>query len=188
MTDLARYEVSLSGSALVGPGVSVFYADVSATGVVAALRTFYSSISDELGQGLTVSYPSGGDIISDVSGAVVGAWTGSAVSPTGGNISDAPVMGVGARVEWLTSGIHAGRHVRGRTFIVTLAKTRFEGPGMLTAGCVNPLQAAASALVSAVDLKIWSRPKTSTSNDGTSTIVTGSLVPDQVSWLRSRRT
>lgn len=188
MTDLARYEISLTGSALVGPGVSVFYAPVDQAGVTAALRQFYTSIADELGMGLTVSYPSGGDIISDATGAIVGAWTGTALSPTGGNISDAPVMGVGARVEWLTSGVHAGRRVRGRTFLVPLAKSRFEGPGMLTSGCVNTLKAAADALVAAVDLRIWSRPSATAPGSGTSTIVTSALVPDQVSWLRSRRT
>lgn len=188
MANLQRIEVSLGGSALVGPGVSIFYADEAATGVTAALKTFYSSISDELGQGLAVNYPSSGDIIDSGTGAIVGTWTDTPQSPTGGNLSDAPVMGVGARVEWITGVVLNGRRVRGRTFIVPLAKSRFEGPGMLTSGCVSTLQSAASALVAATDLRIWSRPGPTPGAMGGSALVVSAAVPDQVSWLRSRRT
>lgn len=186
MTDLRRYEVSFGGSAVVGPGVSVFYSDSPSAGVAAALRTFYNSISDELGQGLSVNYPSSGDVIDDATGTVVGAWTESPQSATGGNISDGPVMGVGARIEWLTGFIADGRAIRGRTFIVPLARSRFDGAGMLTPACVTTLQAAANALIASTDLRIWRRPKTG--RPGTSATVTSALVPDQVSWLRSRRT
>ena len=97
-------------------------------------------------------------------------------------------MGVGARVEWITGVVFNGRRVRGRTFLVPLAKSRFEGPGMLTSGCVSVLQAAASALVSATDLRIWSRPSGAPGALGGSALVSAAVVPDQVSWLRSRRT
>lgn len=186
MTDLRRYEVVFTGSALVGPGMSVFYSDSPSAGVTAALRTFYSSISDELGSGITVNYPSGGDVIDDATGTVVGAWTDSPVAATGGNLSDAPVMGVGARVEWLTGIVSSGRAIRGRTFIVPLAKSRYEGPGMLVPGCVAALQSAANALIASTDLRIWRRP--TATRAGTSATVASALVPDQVSWLRSRRT
>ena len=188
MPNLNRYVVQLGGSALVGPGVSVFYSNDQDTGVTAALRTFYSSISDELGKGLTVNYPSSGDVIAEETGEIVGSWTGTPQAPTGGNLTDDPVMGVGARVEWITGGVHRGRRVRGRTFLVPLAKSRFEGPGMLTASCVTALQTAANTLVANTDLRIWSRPTSTAPASGLSFLVTTSRVPDAVSWLRSRRT
>jgi len=98
------------------------------------------------------------------------------------------VEGVGARIKWQTSGIRGGRRVRGSTFLVPLGVQHFDSAGKIDAAAVSLADVEAAAFVSATtpNLRIWSRPNGGP--NGQSNEVTGGAMPDQVSWLRSRRT
>lgn len=188
MTNLLRVRAELSGAAVTGPSVSTFYGDATQTGFPAAVRAFYAALAGDLPNGLTVAVDSAGDIILDTNGSLVGTWSEASGAVVGGTDNNGWVQGVGARVRWNTTAVRTRRRVRGTTFVVPIGKDMFTSAGMIddamiarwiTAG--NTLRAAASGA-----MRVWSRPHKGAA-DGSSHEVTGVLVPDQVSWLRSRR-
>lgn len=138
--------------------------------------------------GITWSIPDNGDTIEDTNGELVGTWsTGSAVAPTSTGGS-AWVMGVGSRIKWLTPAIFRGRKVVGSTFMVPLDRTQFTSAGAIDDAGRATLQTAGNALIANANnnLFVWSRNHPDQS-DGDSFEVSSCTVPDQVSWLRSRR-
>lgn len=188
MATLSRIRVALTGSAVVGPSVSTFYAEGSVSTAVSALRSFYDSIKTALPTGLNVQVANSGDDIDDAAGTLIGTWSSSpAPALVTGTGSGQWAEGVGARVVWNTSGIYRGRRVRGSTFIVPLVSAAFEGGGGLVAATQAQIQSAATALIAAAPtLVIYSR--TTGGTPGESNAIQSATVPDQVSWLRSRRT
>jgi hypothetical protein len=82
-----------------------------------------------------------------------------------------------------------GRRVRGSTFLTGLTGDSFDGSGGVTTARINTITTAANVLRSNVPtLRILSPATSVAAADGHSSPVTGSTVPDKVSWLRSRRT
>jgi len=186
-----RIRVTWSGGALVGPGVSTFYAKtMSSDALLTAIKDFYTAIVMQVPTGVQWNVLSSGDIINESDGTLAGSWS---FPGAGGTVSsgfaETFVNGVGARVKWRTNGIHNGRRVTGSTFIVPIPISKYEGGGNLVANIVNTLQSAGDALVAASggDMVIWSKPAKGGS-DGESSVVTSCQAPDLVSWLRSRRT
>lgn len=104
------------------------------------------------------------------------AWTGAVTG-----LYSAPS---GAVINWQTPGIHAGRRVRGRTFVVPLGGTQYDSSGTLLAGAVTGINAAATAL-NASTLGVWARPRPGV--PGAIYNTTGNSVPDKACVLRSRR-
>jgi hypothetical protein len=98
--------------------------------------------------------------------------------------------GVGCRQRWLTAGITRGRRVRGSTFLVPLGQNLYDGTGSIADATVTALATAANTLRAADSgsMRIYSRPTSAANADGVAHAVTGSDLPDRVSWLRSRRT
>ena len=188
MTNMARFDVTWTGGSVVGPGLSTFWLDPSTLGVGADIRDFFVSCAPYIATGVSWSFPSSGDLVDDGTGDITGTWTSSALAPVNA-AGAAPVMGVGARVEWLTGAVYNGRRRRGRTFLVPASSAEIVGQGMLSDNFVNNVGAAASTLVTAAagSLMIWTRPTTA-HPVGAAHAVTSGYVPDQVSWLRSRRT
>lgn len=95
--------------------------------------------------------------------------------------------GVGARVRWLTDAIVNGRRLYGSTYIVPMTSNWYDGDGTIAAEALTVLQAFASNLeggggVADDEFAVWSP------TGGIVADVTGYIVPDRVSWLRSRRT
>jgi hypothetical protein len=162
--------------------------DPSYSSACTDLQTFFQAIKAQLPDDCTITVPNAGDTIDDTTGALVSSWTRTGGSTTSGTAGTAYSLGVGARVRWLTATVVNGRRISGATFIAPLVSSQFAGSGALAAGAVTNLQAAASALVSSAGtgLRIWHRPAPPLS--GLATAVTAALVPDKVSWLRSRRT
>lgn len=174
---------------MVGSGLSTFYeSPESGVGGADDLEAFFVAVGDRIAQGVQIVIPSSGDLVESTTGDLVGTWsdpgTGGSVSSTG---TSGFTNGVGARVVWNTGGLFGGRRVRGSTFLVPLGADAYEGAGNITSTMLADLQAAADALVAATTpFGVWSRP-TATS-PGEFNEWTSARVPDQVSWLRSRRT
>lgn len=173
---------------MVGPSVSVLHcATGDESGAVTAFRAFFNSVASILATGVQISFPTAGQTIDEASGEVNGVWTVGAVSSVSGSGGAAFTNGVGCRVKWLTIGIVGGRKVTGSTFLVPISNPNFEGAGNITAAALSVVSAAASTLAATPNaLRIYSRK--SADHVGISWPVLGSNVPDQVSWLRSRRT
>jgi len=93
-------------------------------------------------------------------------------------------------VNWRTNQIRNGRRVRGRSFLVPLAGSAFEGNGTLSASTLTSLKSAADTLRTAAgttQLGVYARPTTKDATDGLWAQVTANTVPDMGAVLRSRR-
>jgi len=188
MANLQRVRCNWSGSGVVGPGVTTFYVEEAYSGWLPDLNTFWSYWTNRIPAGITVTTPSTGDLIDVATGEISGSWTETGSSVVNMVAAGAYAKGVGARIKWATSGIRAGRRVRGSTFIVPLQAGNYSVDGTLEDAAYTAFQATAQALVTALEgnLMIYSRP--GTAGAGQASPVTVASVADSVSWLRSRRT
>jgi hypothetical protein len=189
VTDLAKVEVVLTGTGVVGGGVSTFYClESGVSGLPDALETFYGVVAANSPDNVTFTVPSSGDVIDDTSGELSGTWsTPGEGGSFAGAASSGFQMGVGARIRWNTPGTRGGRRVVGTTFLVPLASSAFTTDGFLLTTVQTALQNAGTALIAAHEFRILSRPS-GPLPDGISWTVVSCAVPLNVSWLRSRRT
>lgn len=168
------------------PGYSVFYA-TPAMGLSGVVKTFFESIKQYLPSNVQILSPSSGDTINELSGTLIGGWSGGVGGTTTGTGVGDYAAPVGASVQWLTEGVVNGRRVRGRTFIVPIISSSFDPTGSLDTAVQASIQSAADALVTAAagDLFVWHRPV----NGGGGSIhpITGARVADRAAVLRSRR-
>lgn len=159
-------------------------------------RTFFNALAALFPTGLTLTFPGSGDIINEGTGAIVGAWTVAAPAPVIGSGAGNYAGGAGAVVDWLTSGVVAGRRPMGRTFLVPITTTFFDTNGSLSAAAISTILAAAQAMIASLGptFLVWSRPFPGgpggdpPSRLGTVNPVTSARVPDLAATLRSRRT
>lgn len=188
MSTLNKVPVFWSGVPVVGGGVSTFYFNGSHVGFLADLSAFFTSVGAYIAGGVTFSFPNSGDLIDDATGNLVGTWS----EPPEASVASSGIgqfaNGVGCRIVWPTSGTTNNRRVKGSTFLVPLTVGCYTGSGHLDDTIRGNMQTAAAALLGAStpEMVIWTRPVGGAG--GASHTVVGALVPDQVSWLRSRRT
>jgi len=195
VTDLERVVVAWTG--LTGlPGVSVFYKDTAEAGSLpSALNAFFTAIKGHFPTALSWNIPNAGDTIDSDTGDLVGVWvdTGGGTVSGGATATQNYAAGVGYRVKWLTGGITHGRRCVGATFLTSPTTEHYDSSGTIQNGSLGTVQTAASALAATGLLSIWSRPiEGSTDPDipdrlGADNPVLGALVPDKVTWLRTRR-
>lgn len=186
MANLNEYVVEWSG--LTGlPGVTVFYSD-SAHDITVELATFFTAIANQFPSGISWTIPSNGDQLNEVTGALVGAWTGgtaATVPGTGGSASYA--AGVGPMIRWNTSTIVNGRRLRGRTFLTHVSTAVYQSDGTITSAARTTIGNAATALLGGTDVPlVWHRPVAGAG--GQAVAANSATIPDRVSWLSSRRT
>lgn len=185
MPTLRRIVVAWTG--LTGlPGVSVFYAP-SATDAGANIKTFLTANVASFPVPLTWSVPTSGDTIDDTTGTINGGWTGGTGGTVTATANVAYAAGVGAYVNWGTTGIINGRRLKGRTFMAPLITSGYDTSGTIASGTLTAMQTAATTLAASLNLVIWHRPTTPGGSDGESQAVSSALVPDQVTSLRTRR-
>lgn len=182
-----RVRVAWSGANTTGPGLSTFYF-AGASANPAALVAFFTAIKGAFAPNITWTIPGTGDKVDSETGDLIGTWTvagGGVVNSSG---AGAFTRGAGARVVWNTAGIYRGRRVKGTTYLTGLYGGVYDSNGQVGAATVGSILTAATTLLAATtpNLGIWSRPRLGTAGEFNS--VTGSTVPSEVSWLRSRRT
>jgi hypothetical protein len=191
MATLAKIPVEITGLGAGGTGVSVFYtSNLAPLTFMTAIHAMYDGLKAIFPDDVAFVFPGDGDLISDATGGIAGAWSVTAPSPVVGTASGVYAAGVGARLVWATAGVTRGRRVRGTTFLVPIAGAQYKNDGGLADGNTTAWAAVADDLFAADSgsMRIWSRPSTGGGSDGTSHAVTGVTVPNKVSWLRSRRT
>jgi len=182
-----RLKVNWSGSGVVGPGLSVFHFSTGASNGPDAVYDFFNAAPLLYPSTVTITVPSGGDIVDVETGALTGVWDdpGQGGTVNGTNSGDF-FAGVGMRVKWLTSGIVGGRRVVGSTFLVPIAAAISDTSGTIDNSTVTSTLSAANAMLAAEpELSVWSRP--TPSRPGALSQVIATAVPDKTSWLRSRR-
>jgi len=169
------------------PGYTNFYVDPAVVNQT-EIRTWFAAFVTYLPSGITIQVPNTGDQIDETTGAITGAWSGTAntlVTATGtGNYAGA----TGACVNWRSTTLVRGRRPIGRSFLVPLVAGSFDSGGTLATATLGGIQTASNALVTNLGgaLKIWSRPKGGSA--GSAVTVTAAQVPDLGVVLRTRRT
>jgi hypothetical protein len=156
--------------------------------VTTNLATFFNSVSASFPGAVTWNIPSSGDTIDELTGSLVGAWSGgtaAAITASGGG--GAYVAGTGGYVIWQTADIFLGRRLKGRTFLCPVKDDQFDSSGTINNTSRTTWATAAGVLAAVGKLVIWHRPSPGGSNGGTG-VVTAATVPDKVTSLRTRRT
>lgn len=189
MTSLNRLVVNWSGPQLVGLSVNVlhFSASDNSAPPVAAVRTAFQGIAAYLPTGVSIAFPTSGDVIDDTTGTLTGVWTAAATGNVVGSAPAAAAAGVGAAIGFTTGGIVNGRRLRGRMFIVPLSTNAYDIDGTLVTGAMSVLSTFGSAIQASGPLAIWHRPTSKGASDGNSYGVVSNKVRDKVAYLSSRR-
>lgn len=176
------------------PGVSVLHGRPSTAGgnglagqaLADRARTFFDALKGVVGGGLVWDFPAEVTVLNTTTGVLedaVAVTKPANVTATGaGNYSALS----GARIEWRTGAIVAGRRLRGRTFVVPLSVGQYDAVGTLATTCITTLQAAATGYA---DANVFSnaRPCVWSRTHGIQADITSVLIPDEASVLRSRR-
>lgn len=198
MTSVARIRVVWSGSPVVGPGVSTFYADGAiTTGWAAALNALFTAVKNNVAAGVQWQIPSTVDILDVATGKLTQIQSsdpGSTVIANGSPVDYKP--GVGGRIRWITGGVTAGRRCTGTTFIVPTNSAEVPN-GILQGGTVTAWTNAANAYRASTSFTpvIYTKPtvtrtvngKTVTGHAGATHPITAVQVPTAMTWLRTRR-
>lgn len=179
-----------------GPGVSTFYGNGAP--LAASVKTFFDSMKTRIPAGIVLSFDGSGEEIDVPTGVLTGAWTDGVPWTVTGTGTGAWAAGVGASIEWTTGIVVAGHRLNGRTFFAPLNAISFGSDGTIDVNPLAELRAAAALLVSSTanGFVIYSRPKperagkhgTLPAQVGAIGVVSGSVVKDVVTALRSRRT
>jgi hypothetical protein len=105
-------------------------------------------------------------------------------------------LATGICTTWLTAGVVAGKHVRGRTFLVPLGLDVTQSDGTPTDAALTAVAAYAADMIgvgSAGDAVVWSRPKKAVppaegfTRFGSVHGITAATVKNTFAVLRSRR-
>ena len=169
-----------------GPGVSVFYSPFGTDSTV-ALAAFFNGMKSSFPPVVTWNIPAAGDVLTVENGAVTGAWIGGTAATITGTGSAQYFAGTGAYVRWITGAVHNRRKVYGRTFLCPVINAGADSDGTIGSGTLAAIQSAATTLAATSGLMIWSRPTSTTANDGAAFPVVGAVAPDKTTSLKSRR-
>jgi hypothetical protein len=188
MANLARVLVTWAGVPVTGGGISSFFFDEAHEGFQADVAAFLTAVTGLCPAGLAITVPTSGDLVDIATGALTGTWSEGSGTVINTSSGVAYAAGVGMRTTWRTNGIRNGRRVVGSTFLVPLVTSAYQTDGTIVNATREAVQAAAEDLVvaSGANMKIWSRPVNG--SGGQASTVLEAVVPDKVSWLRSRRT
>lgn len=181
-----------------GTGVSVLnfggaaLAPTDVDDLLDAATDFFAAFAAFLPNTVTVKVSNEVEVRNDGTGAIISTVGGLTQPTTTGSFSSGYWAGVGARVRWPTGLFRNGRPITGTTFIVPLAGNVIATDGTLGGSFQSDALTAANALIGVANangtpIGVWSKPTTVGGTDGEWNIATGASVPDQVSWLTSRR-
>jgi len=190
------------------PGYSKFrFAELSGATALnaagAAVRAFFQSDIGHLMVGWTIQVQgivqhhdmATGDLLAESSMTTVPAVCSGSVPNT-----NVYAGGSGYVVNWTTGATHAGRKVRGRTFMVPIMSSAFSNDGTIISSLVTTMQAAGNALVAdaSTELVVWSKFWDKKPGEAPAGVppkqvggglfpVNGCIIPDRAAQLRTRR-
>lgn len=173
------------------PGITAFHfsGDDSVSqvdGARTAVRDLWYDLRGEFPGGLMFTVEENAEVFDAGTGELLDVVTSSlgalTVSATGTGTWAAPA---GASVTWKTAGIHSGRRVRGRTFLVPLKGSAFATDGTLDPFTLSAIRDAVDAFAVTATLSVWARPRPGI--PGAVYGINSATVNDRVAVLRSRR-
>jgi hypothetical protein len=190
MAVLKRLRCPWQGGGVVGPSLSTFYFDATATAFPGSVQALFNSVKAYLPDDVNITIPNTGDSINSGDGTLAGIWTDTGGAVVSGTSASAFAIGAGGRIQWLTAGIRGDRRVTGTTFLVPLASSAFDTTGIIPSTPLGVFQTAASALVTAQSghFVIWGKPHSKAANDGVYNVVVSGLARSTPTGLRTRRT
>lgn len=176
------------------PGYSNFFfggaptdpVDAQSAGV--AVRNFLFEARSQFPSSVSISVNATADIIDEANGNITEQVDFEQPNLVQGLATGPYSAASGAVVNWNTGAYKSGRRVRGRTFLVPLASSSYDGRGDLSSGALSDIRAGAAILTggsSLLPFVVWSRPVNG--SGGTAHPVTSATVPDLGAVLRSRR-
>lgn len=157
-----------------------------ATSSLTAIRTFFQSLAARVPNDVSWSWPGPVDLFSN-DGVLVGSTTPStAVPPLTATYAGTYAAPAGARIDWETGIILAGKRLRGRSYIVPLAGDQYDADGSLASDFISVGNTAATALRVALatagsPLGVWSRKNSAIF------AASGQTIQDKAAIMRSRR-
>lgn len=152
------------------------------------VRDAFSEISQILPESVRISIDNEVPTIDSDTGVIQSFNSIDPPSQVSGALRDTYAGPAGAVVTWRTDDLRNGRRIRGRTFLVPLQTSVFEGDGTLRNDAISSISDFADTLLGGSldgDLGVWSRP--TDGSGGVFATVTGYTVPDMAAVLRSRR-
>ena len=166
--------------------VNVWYTFDSGGNWLPDLRTWYNSFSSYIPSGITITFPTVGEVLDDSDGSVANTWSESAVSTVTGTAGGAYASGTGACFVWNTGIFLTRRQLRGRTFMVPLAGM-VDTDGSLSTGFASAVNTSTATFLAATvgKLSVWHRPVGFAG--GTARLVDGYSLHDRPAFLNSRR-
>jgi hypothetical protein len=173
----------------VGAASSTFYTFSQGGNInlaLSQLSIFFGQLKTLLPASITITIPQVGQLYDDVTGQLLGTWTGAAQASATGTAAGAFGSASGGVVKWITPTIARRHALQGRTFIVPMASSAFNATGVLAPSSVTTMVSAAGQVVTGGVFRIWSRP-TPLHALGVSGLITGANVPNFDAVLRSRR-
>ena len=196
---IVRTEMSgLSG----GPGLSQMTLAVQGTGewngtlaqsAVNAVRAFWGSLASSMPNDVTLQTQPAIDVYDELTGALIDSVV-AATPPTSvtGVSAAAYAAGAGAKIDWQTGQILAGRRVVGHTYVVPLSSGAFETDGTIGATMISSAQSAINTYLNALNTGslwhvVWTRPRVGSQSPPGASVVTSGQMKDKTAFLRGRR-
>lgn len=172
-----------------GTGYSVFHFTDAGNGTAAQTiatntRDFFVDVQSLLPDDVQINFDSEVLDLTD-GGTLIAAWAVTPGAEVDGQSTAVFSRATGARVDWGTDVIVAGRRLAGRTYLVPISSGAFDTEGVLTSAVRTSLLTAANAFITDTGLnrplRVWSR------THSTSSVVTDASVPAGGAILRGRR-
>lgn len=169
-----------------GRSAALVTASEGAQDLANKVGAFWTALTSQMPEDVEISFPSEVLDINTSTGVLEDVLTVTPPSAIQGVVTGTFAAPAGARVEWRTSAIVAGRRLRGRTYIVPIAGGAYDGNGTLDPASRTVMQEAADdywdeGLFSDAVPTVWSR------THGVQADISQALVPDEAAILRSRR-
>jgi hypothetical protein len=170
------------------PGVTTLFWDAATSGPnLTAWNSFLTAIAGRIPTDVTLQSQNTGDVIDDITGAIIGVWTGATQASVPGSGVGAYAAPAGVHINWRTAGIVRGHRVRGRTFLVPILASAYDSDGSLSSSALTTFRTALATFQAAAApaLLVWHRPVGGAGGD--SFPVTSADMPDKAAILKSRR-
>lgn len=163
-------------------------AQQAADGAAARVTEAFSDLSSLLPQGVRIDIESEAQILDSDTGEIIGFAEVPPGATSGGSGGGGWSAASGAVVNWRTNDYRFGRRIRGRTFLVPLNGSSYEGDGTLSNTARLAIANFGSEMVEgegSAGFGVWSRPRNGVG--GVFASVVSYNNPDMAAVLRSRR-
>ena len=185
-----------------GPGLSQMTLAVQGTGewngtlaqsAVNAVRAFWASIAASMPNDVTLQTQPAIDVYDDISGQLIDSVSASSTpASVVGTVTTGYASGAGAKIDWQTGQILAGRRVVGHTYVVPLGASAYENDGSIVASTIANAQSAINTYLAALNTGslwhvVWTRPRVGSQSPPGASVVTSGVMRDKTAFLRGRR-